>query len=79
MATERLESPMPIHIHIHKVDVTGNMVPSQSEAENVTNQAEGQTSSQSDDNKQMVERENVVKTRSCRVVRKPARFRDNDT
>ena len=53
-------------------------VPSQSKAESVTNQANGQTSSQSADNKQMVERESVVKTRSGRGVQKPARFRDDD-
>ena len=54
-------------------------VGSQSEAESVTKQSKGQTSLSSDDNKQMVERENVVKTRSGGVFRKPARFRDDDT
>ena len=54
-------------------------VPSQSEAESGTNQATGQTSSPSADNKQMVERESVAKTKSGRVVRKPARFRDDAT
>ena len=38
----------------------------------------GQTPSQSDDNSQMVRKENVVKTRSDRVVKIPARFRDDD-
>ena len=39
-------------------------VPSQSETECVANQTSGQTPSQSDDNSQMVRKENVVKTRS---------------
>ena len=34
----------------------------------MTNQARDQTSSQSDDDKQRVERESVVKTRSGRIV-----------
>ena len=41
------------------------------------NQTSGQTPSQSDDNSQMVRKENV-KTRSGRVVKIPARFRDDD-
>ena len=53
-------------------------VPSQSETESVANQTSGQTPSQSDDNSQMVRKENVVKTRSGRVVKIPARFRDDD-
>ena len=53
-------------------------VPSQSETEYVANQTSGQTPSQSDDNSQMVRKENVVKTRSGRVVKIPARFRDDD-
>ena len=53
-------------------------VPSQSETECVANQTSGQTPSQSDDNSQMVRKENVVKTRSGRVVKIPARFRDDD-
>ena len=55
------------------------VVPFQSKAESVTNQVNGQTSSQSANNKQMVERESVVKSRSGRDVRNPARFRDDDT
>ena len=53
-------------------------VPSQSETECVANQTSGQTPSQSDDNSQIVRKENVVKTRSGRVVKIPARFRDDD-
>ena len=53
-------------------------VPSQSEAECVANQTSSQTPSQSDDNSQMVRKENVVKTRSARVVKIPARFCDDD-
>ena len=53
-------------------------VPSQSETESVANQTSGQTPSQSDDNSQMVRKENVVKTRSGRVVKIPVRFRDDD-
>ena len=53
-------------------------VPSQSETECVANQTSGQIPSQSDDNSQMVRKENVVKTRSGRVVKIPARFRDGD-
>ena len=53
-------------------------VPSQSERECVANRTSGQTPSQSDDNSQMVRKENVVKTRSGRVVKIPARFRDDD-
>ena len=41
------------------------------------NQTSGQTPSQSDDNSQMVRKENV-KTRSGRVVKIPARFHDDD-
>ena len=52
-------------------------VPPQSETECVANQTSGQTPSQSDDNSQMVRKENV-KTRSGRVVKIPARFRDDD-
>ena len=52
-------------------------VPSQSETERVANQTSGQTPSQSDGNSQMVRKENV-KTRSGRVVKIPARFRDDD-
>ena len=53
-------------------------VPSQSETECVANQTSGQTLSQSDDNSQIVRKENVVKTRSGRLVKIPARFRDDD-
>ena len=53
-------------------------VPSQSVTECVANQTSGQTPSQSDDNSQMVRKENVVKNRSGRVVKIPARFRDDD-
>ena len=53
-------------------------VPSQSETECVANQTSGQTQSHSDDNSQMVRKENVVKTRSGRVVKIPGRFRDDD-
>ena len=53
-------------------------VPSQSEAECVANQTSSQTPSQSDDNSQMVRKENVVKTRSDTVVKIPARFCDDD-
>ena len=52
-------------------------VPSQNETECVANQASGQTPSQSDDNSQMVEEESVVKTKSGRVVKIPARFRND--
>ena len=48
------------------------------ETECVANQTSGQTPSQSDDNSQMVRKVNVVKTRSGRVVKIPARFRDDD-
>ena len=51
-------------------------VPSQSEC--VANQTSSQTPSQSDDNSQMVRKENVMKTRSGRIVKIPARFRDDD-
>ena len=53
-------------------------LPSHSETECVANQTSGLTTSQSDDNSQMVRKENVVKTRSGRVVKIPARFRDDD-
>ena len=53
-------------------------VPSQSETECVANQTSGQTPIQSDDNSQMVRKENVVKTRPGRVVKIPARVRDDD-
>ena len=53
-------------------------VPVQSETDCVANQTSGQTPSQSDDNSQMVRKENVVKTRSGRVVKIPARFRDDN-
>ena len=53
--------------------------PSQSETECVANQTSGQAPSQSDDNSQMVRKENVEKTRSGRVVKIPARFHDDDT
>ena len=53
-------------------------VPSQSEAECVANQTSSQTPSQSDDNRQMVRKENVVKTRSDTAVKIPARFCDDD-
>ena len=53
-------------------------VPSQSETECVADQTSGQNPSQSDDNSQMVRKEYVVKTRSGRVVKIPARFRDED-
>ena len=53
-------------------------VPSQSETECVANQTSSQTPSQSDDNSQTVRKENVVKTRSGRVVKIPARFRDDE-
>ena len=54
------------------------IVPSQSETECVANQTSGQIPSQSDDNSQMVGKENVVKTRSGRIVKIPVRFRDDD-
>ena len=52
--------------------------PPQSETECVVNQTSGQTPSRSDDNSRMVRKENVVKTRSGRVVQIPARFRDDE-
>ena len=54
-------------------------VPSQSETERVANQESGQNPSQSDVNSQMVGKESVVKTKSARAVKLPARFCDNDT
>ena len=58
------------------VDSRDSDLPSQSETECVANQTSSQTPSQSDDNSQIVRKENVVTTRSGRVVKIPARFRD---